>query len=269
MNLTATSRRGLTNFDIKVLGITLMFIDHFHEMFAAAGAPNWLDWFGRPVATIFMFLSVEGFTHTHNQRRYLSRLLIGFWVMGIGNLVVQHFFSMGNFGLMNNIFSDLFIGVLTMYGLQTIADGHRDHRLGNILLGIGIIILPLLFAGVLIGFIGTGNPSIFYKAIAIAVPTPITAENSFFLYLGPVMYLLRNKRSWQLLAVAVFAFLSTGFNFSSLLSENTQWMMAFAIIPLVKYNGKLGRSMKGFFYAFYPIHIWVLYIIASLLGVRA
>lgn len=46
-------------------------------------------------------------------------------------------------------------------------------------------------------------------------------------------------------------------------------MMAFAIIPLVMYNGKLGRSMKGFFYAFYPIHIWVLYIIASLLGVRA
>nr|WP_243685967.1 hypothetical protein [Lentilactobacillus rapi] len=49
MNLTATSRRGLTNFDIKVLGITLMFIDHFHEMFAAAGARTGLTGLADPL----------------------------------------------------------------------------------------------------------------------------------------------------------------------------------------------------------------------------
>jgi hypothetical protein len=101
------------------------------------------------------------------------------------------------------------------------------------------------------------------------VPTPITAENSFFLYLGPVMYLLRKDRRWQLLAIAAFALIATGFNFSQLLTQNTQWMMILAIIPLAMYNGQLGKSMKGFFYAFYPLHIWILYILASLLGVRA
>ncbi|EHO50513.1 TraX family protein [Lentilactobacillus kisonensis] len=263
----ATNKRGLTNFDIKVLGITLMFIDHFHEMFAAAGAPNWLDWFGRPVATIFMFLSVEGFTHTHNQKRYLSRLLIGFWVMGVGNLVVQHFFSMGNFGLINNIFSDLFIGVLTMYGIQTIADGHRTRRIGQSILGIVIILIPLVFGGLILFLMGS-HAGLFSKVVMLAVPTPITAENSFFLYLGPLMYLLRKNRHRQLLAIAVFALLSTGFNFSQLLTTNTQWLMVLAVIPLAMYNGKLGRSMKGFFYAFYPLHIWGLYIIAVLLGVK-
>ena len=85
-----------------------MFIDHIHEMFNTVGVPNWVDWFGRPVATIFFFLSVEGFIHTRNQKRYMTRLLIGFWVMQIGNMIIQHFFPMGDFALINNIFGDLF-----------------------------------------------------------------------------------------------------------------------------------------------------------------
>lgn len=35
-----------------------MFIDHIHQMFVPMGAPDWLDWFGRPVATLF-FLSAS------------------------------------------------------------------------------------------------------------------------------------------------------------------------------------------------------------------
>ena len=44
-----------------------------------------------------------------------------------------------------------------------------------------------------------------------------------------------------------------------------QWMMVFSIIPLCFYNGKRGRGDKNFFYIFYPTHIYVLYIAASLL----
>ena len=43
----------LTTFDLKIIGIVLMVIDHFHQTFVPFGAPTWLDWFGRPVATIF------------------------------------------------------------------------------------------------------------------------------------------------------------------------------------------------------------------------
>ena len=96
------------------------------------GSPDWVDWFGRPVATIFFFLSVEGFVHTHNQKRYLSRLLIGFWIMQIGNAVLQRSFSLGSFGLINNIFGDLFVGVLTMYGIQTLSQGRQSHQASKI-----------------------------------------------------------------------------------------------------------------------------------------
>ncbi|MFT8401664.1 MAG: TraX family protein [Lentilactobacillus diolivorans] len=259
--------KGLTNFDIKLLGITLMVIDHIHEMFALAGAPNWLDWFGRPVATIFMFLTVEGFTHTQNQRRYLARLLIGFWVMEIGNLIVQHFFSLGRFELINNIFCDLFLGVLTMFAIQLIVAGKRHHQISKIFIGVSIIVVPFILSGLFVVLMQSGLGRE-WSFLMLVVPTPLFAENSIFLYLGPVMYLCRKHRSWQMVSIAVAALLSTGFNFSSLLVNNTQWLMILAIIPLAFYNGQLGKSMKGFFYGFYPVHIWSLYILASLLGVR-
>ena len=35
----------LTTFDLKIIGIVLMVIDHFHQTFVPFGAPTWLDWF--------------------------------------------------------------------------------------------------------------------------------------------------------------------------------------------------------------------------------
>ncbi|WP_306765886.1 TraX family protein [Lentilactobacillus kefiri] len=249
------------------MGITLMFIDHIHEMFNTVGVPNWVDWFGRPVATIFFFLSVEGFIHTRNQKRYMTRLLIGFWVMQIGNMIIQHFFPMGDFALINNIFGDLFIGVLTMYGIQQISEGRKRHQQGKVWGGILAIAIPFIFGAItLVAVTAIGSHAVWAKLIML-LPSPFIAENSFMLYLGPLMYLVRKKRSWQMLAVVALAIISTGFNFSTLFTGNFQWLMFLAIIPMYFYNGQLGRSMKGFFYAFYPLHIWILYLLAWFMGV--
>ncbi len=41
-----------------------------------------------------------------------------------------------------------------------------------------------------------------------------------------------------------------------------QWMMIAALPFIILYNGERGRySLKYLFYAFYPLHIWILYFI--------
>ena len=52
----------------------------------------------------------------------------------------------------------------------------------------------------------------------------------------------------------------------SLFNVNYQWMMIFALLLILLYNGKKGKGMKNFFYAYYPIHIYVLCIVSSFLG---
>lgn len=38
---------------------------------------------------------------------------------------------------------------------------------------------------------------------------------------------------------------------------------ALAMLPIALYNGQKGRSMKFFFYLFYPVHLFILYVAAN------
>ena len=76
------------------------------------------------------------------------------------------------------------------------------------------------------------------------------------------LYLLRQKRWAQYVAIACVSLLATGFQFTGLFSTNYEWMMVFSILPIMLYNGKRGGGLKYFFYVFYPSHIFALYFLA-------
>ncbi|MBO0471526.1 hypothetical protein JZO66_13300 [Enterococcus sp. DIV0242_7C1] len=248
--------RGFSTFDLKILGIILMFIDHIHQMFVPMGAPNWLDWFGRPVATLFFFVSVVGFSHTRSKEKYMLRLYLGMIIMALGSYVLQMKVGYEEVQLMNNIFRDLLTGALMMYGIDKLSEGISGKKISKLILGIVLLLFPIVTSFILFALMG--NTATMFVAVWASnfIPALLFTENSFLVLLIPLMYIARKQRWLQCLLislVAVFFFVQ----------GSTQWMMIFAVIPIALFNGEKGKEMRNFFYFFYPLHIWILYLISA------
>ncbi|MCI8432194.1 MAG: hypothetical protein HFH83_03220 [Lachnospiraceae bacterium] len=71
-----------------------------------------------------------------------------------------------------------------------------------------------------------------------------------------VMYLFRQKKVICMLAGCIVL---TLMSFSEIPAFLT-------LLPIAFYNGKRGLKMKYFFYAFYPVHLLILWLIAVVMG---
>lgn len=100
-----------------------------------------------------------------------------------------------------------------------------------------------------------------FAMLAMLLPNILTVEGGFSLViLGTLFYVFRKKRIYQI--IILFAFSGVVY----LLNQGgIQWFMCGAVFPMILYNGKRGAGIKNFFYVFYPVHIMVLYLIATLL----
>ena len=84
---TTKGMRLCNAFQLKLLALAVMMLDHTDIIFGVGTVPDWLHFISRFVSPLFAFLVVEGFFHTHDRRRYALRL----WGVGLfvaaGNLV--------------------------------------------------------------------------------------------------------------------------------------------------------------------------------------
>lgn len=255
-NVTTSKFKGLTTFDLKIIGIILMFIDHIHQMFVPMGAPSWLDWFGRPVAILFFFVSVVGFSHTRSKEKYMMRLYVGMVIMTLGSFALQKIIGYEEVQLMNNIFRDILVGTLMMYGIDKISEGNSNKKASKIVWGIVIILFPIITSGILLSLMSNPNTVMVAVQIVTFVPALLFTENGLMVLLIPLLYLAKDYRWLQctLIALAALFYFFQG---------STQWMMIFAVLPIMLFNGEKGRGMRNFFYVFYPLHIWILYLISA------
>lgn len=264
------SRLHLDATTLKIIACVLMVIDHIHQMFAFVGAPTWLTMIGRVVFPIFLFLMADSFHYTRDRKKFLFRLFIASTAMTIGSYVISLMFPNDYVMLINNAFSTFLVAGFYMWFYDIIRDGIRNGSPKQIAKGILLCFVPILTAlPVFLLPAIFDNPDIpqsVARIIMLAImiiPNVMMVEGGFLMvFVGLLFYIFRENRWIQ---VAILAALSVYLIIAQGGFANIQWMMVFAAIPMLLYNGKPGRGMKDFFYVFYPAHIWILYIVSTLL----
>ena len=252
---SAKKYQFLTGYSLKMLGVALMVIDHIHQMFGVFGIPHWVNIPGRACLPIFLFMASEGFHYTRSRKKYLLRLLVAFWFMGAGNMLLTYLFPIDDIQLINNVFGTMLLSVFYMWMIDILKNGAKQKKIPTILFALGGMTLPLLSYLVFL-WAFSGDSLIVMRLVLLFMPTIFTVEGGFASVLLAVsFYLLRNHRLLQmipLILVSILAFFGGGY----------QWLMCIAIVPILLYNGKPGKKSKNFFYIFYPAHIYLFYIIS-------
>ena len=202
---------------------------------------------GRIAFPIFCFLLVEGFLHTKNFGKYALNLLVtGIIAEPVFDLVL--FDSFPDFTHQNTLFT-LLIGLCCIHLLDSLI--RRRYS-----------VLQKL-----------GKPGIFVLCIiAIAGSMAI----SYYLYTD---YGHRSAEGFFLQGRGVLAIVLLYLFHDSKIAQSVIGNLPFeyepaaffSILPMMLYNKKRGftsKLVKYGFYAFYPLHLMLLYIIAVLLGCR-
>lgn len=258
----APKKRGISGSTIKIIAIVSMLIDHIGagllgrllmkaglmEMMSSSDLNVMMGWLaengalyytytamrmiGRLGFPIFCFLLVEGFQRTHNVKKYALRL-------GIFALVSEIPFDLcfkGKFleFTYQNVFFTLFLGLLTMIAFDWISkkEWAANESLNRV--------VKVIFSAAALA-VGAG--------VAHFLKTDYAATGVICIM---VLYVFRKRKPLQITAGCV-AFL---------------WEVTapLAFIPIGFYNGQRGLKMKYFFYAFYPVHLLLIWLVCLLMG---
>ena len=256
---------------------------------------------GRLGFPLFVFLLIEGFTYTKSKWKYGRNLFIFALISEIPfNLGFQNRLF---YPAYQNVFFTLLIGLIVLSCIKYLAEERvYSEKISWIFYPVSFLagcLIPYMlmnttFFSLLKYLIPIGfNTKFIILTLAVAVIFTLVMailftkkwnadkKNRFaftllFICLGVlaaellqtdysgfgvltivVMYYFRKNKTLQM---AMGCAALTFFN----LVEATAF---FTIIPISKYNGKRGLSLKYVFYAFYPLHILLLYGIAYLCGI--
>ena len=232
---------------LHILAMGLMLCDHLWAMLFPEA--EWLTCLGRIAFPIFAFMIAEGYAHTHNLRRYLLRMLTGavlaeipFNLMSGGAV----FFPYHQNVLWTFLLSLLVIALIEKARV-------RFRPVPAAICSAGLVIL-----GFVLGFAAMVD----YYGVGV---------------LTVLMFYFFRKRNWknclvQLVCLYIFNVELLGglcyqFElFGHTLEIAQQGFALLALIPIWLYQGRQGhrsKAFQAFCYAFYPVHMLVLFILRA------
>lgn len=254
-----SKRLSISGSTLKMIAVVAMFIDHFAagvlsrymakygmvdiDMANESAVAQWMSensplyityvvmrMIGRIAFPIYCFLLIEGLEHTSNCRKYAGRLLL---FAAISEIPFDLLFNgeVLEFGY-QNVFFTLFFGFVCLVALQYI-DGRSNMA-------------PMLT--VICRLAATGTCML----AAHMLYTDYAATGVFCIV---ILYFFRRNKKQQVIAGCV-----------TFLWELTAPL---AFIPIWFYNGTRGWKLKYFFYLFYPLHLFLLYLLCVALGINS
>ena len=278
---TGAAKWGFTSYSLKVLALLLMTLDHIYYYLGSGilPIPHIFTLLGRISAPLFLFAMAEGFSHTHDRMAYLKRLYLASVLMSVGNDLVNSFLPHPNGAMViNGMFATLFIVGLYIWAIELLLGNIKKKNWKNIGIALAMLLIPIgsgIGVTLYIGNTASVSPigRIVFQALYTWVPSPIFVEGSvYWVFLGTGFYFLRNKK----IGLSVFYVLMSGFFFFTAAGEgmtyenlfilNDQWFMVLSLPFILLYSGQRGKKMKYFFYMYYPLHVYVLVLLARLLA---
>lgn len=187
---------------LKLMALLFMLLDHIGAFIP--GTPLALRWVGRLALPIFIFCTVQGFSHTHSKKQYLLRLYLAGIFMGLMNYWIT------SNQVHNNIFRTLFcIGVLCFLidSFQKKNPNRRKYLAAYCAWQIGVYLFLQLWGKLI-------YPSALSENIVMFLPNLLGSvyylEGGWvFLLLGILLFLVKdNKKS---LSAGYFSFCAAYF----------------------------------------------------------
>lgn len=221
----------MSSFVIKLIAIVTMLIDHT----AATLVTNptiyeIMRGIGRISFPLFAFLLVEGYFHTSNIYKYIGRMLL-FAVVSEFPYDLAFYHTVFSFE-MQNIFFTMALGLIVIHLITLILNrwGFEDIR-STILMGLVMLVSFIISTVLRFDYMAGGILTIL------------------------LFYFFRQKKAVQAVGLLVI----NGY----LYNAGIQIFATAAMIFLWFYNGKKGKSLKYFFYLFYPIHLFLLFLVEA------
>ena len=230
------TKRPLSQEGLKFLACAIMLLDHIGATLIPWGT---LRIIGRLAFPIFCFLLAEGAHYTRNPRNYLLRL-------GIGAILSELPFDLALFGSWSwqhqSVMITLLLGAMALLAMK---------RMTKPLLKI----LVLLLFACLADFMNTDYGGAGVLMIALF---GLTRERKY----GWVVQLLGMYLICRWIIPGGVVWFIGRYVFIEIFA-------ILALIPIWLYSGKKStssRAVQWAFYLFYPVHLWILYLISILLA---
>lgn len=223
----------MSSFTLKIIACFTMFMDHIGYL-VYHGKMSYFNFIGRLAFPIFAFQISEGYAHTKNLKKYISRLLIFALISQYPFMLFHNIISTG-FSL--NIFFTLLLGLICIIIYDKI-----PYKA-----------LSLIISACIAYIAQISNCDYGFYGVAIILLFYIFRNNKFLMSLSFIL-------------CTVIKYLIFTIKYGNLTAYSL--LCIFTILPITfinLYNKQQGRKIKYFLYIFYPAHLLIIYLLWNIL----